>query len=194
MSGEQSRRRVHELRAARTRSRSGWAPSASKTRDSTRGTSTRRASRGASRSAPRRFPTAPSSSSAPGRSRRSCGRSLRKGSSRSCSRAGRRSRRRSSKQDLVDKLLLFVAPTFSGSGPLVVPALATPQRFTRLTSRQVGEDVWSRHTCASRNLSSCSQGSCVRWEGLRPSRTGGSGSSRRPRSRSAARSRSTASA
>jgi diaminohydroxyphosphoribosylaminopyrimidine deaminase / 5-amino-6-(5-phosphoribosylamino)uracil reductase len=43
--------------------------------------------------------------------------------------------------DLVDKLLLFVAPTISGSGPLVVPALETPHRFTRLTSRQVGEDV-----------------------------------------------------
>ena len=43
--------------------------------------------------------------------------------------------------DFVDKLLLFVAPTFSGTGPLVVPALETPYRFTRLTSRQVGEDV-----------------------------------------------------
>jgi diaminohydroxyphosphoribosylaminopyrimidine deaminase / 5-amino-6-(5-phosphoribosylamino)uracil reductase len=43
--------------------------------------------------------------------------------------------------DLVDKLLLFVAPTISGSGPLVVPALETPHRFTRLTSRQVGADV-----------------------------------------------------
>ena len=43
--------------------------------------------------------------------------------------------------DFVDKLLLFVAPTFSGVGPLVVPALETPYRFTRLTSRQVGEDV-----------------------------------------------------
>jgi diaminohydroxyphosphoribosylaminopyrimidine deaminase/5-amino-6-(5-phosphoribosylamino)uracil reductase len=43
--------------------------------------------------------------------------------------------------EFVDKLLLFVAPTFSGIGPLVVPALETPYRFTRLTSRQVGEDV-----------------------------------------------------
>ena len=41
----------------------------------------------------------------------------------------------------VDKLLLFVAPAFSGSGPLVVPGLDVPYRFTRLTSRQVGEDV-----------------------------------------------------
>jgi diaminohydroxyphosphoribosylaminopyrimidine deaminase/5-amino-6-(5-phosphoribosylamino)uracil reductase len=41
----------------------------------------------------------------------------------------------------VDKLLLFVAPVFSGTGPLVVPELDVPYRFTRLTSRQLGEDV-----------------------------------------------------
>lgn len=42
---------------------------------------------------------------------------------------------------LVDKLLLFVAPTLSGEGPLVVPGLEQPLRLSRLTSRQVGEDV-----------------------------------------------------
>lgn len=42
---------------------------------------------------------------------------------------------------LVDKLLLFVAPTLAGDGPLVVPGLEQPIRLTRLTSRQVGEDV-----------------------------------------------------
>ena len=42
---------------------------------------------------------------------------------------------------LVDKLLLFVAPTLSGDGPLVVPGLEQPLRLTHLTSRQVGEDV-----------------------------------------------------
>ena len=42
---------------------------------------------------------------------------------------------------LVDKLLLFVAPTLAGDGPLVVPGLEQPIRMTRLTSRQVGEDV-----------------------------------------------------
>ena len=41
----------------------------------------------------------------------------------------------------VDKLLLFVAPVFSGTGPLVVPELDVPARFMHLTSRQVGEDV-----------------------------------------------------
>jgi diaminohydroxyphosphoribosylaminopyrimidine deaminase/5-amino-6-(5-phosphoribosylamino)uracil reductase len=45
------------------------------------------------------------------------------------------------KGGFVDKLLLFVAPTFSGTGSLVVPALETPYRFTHLTSRQVGDDV-----------------------------------------------------
>ena len=43
--------------------------------------------------------------------------------------------------DLVDKLLLFVAPTLAGDGPLVVPGLAGPLRLTHLASRQVGEDV-----------------------------------------------------
>ena len=42
---------------------------------------------------------------------------------------------------LVDKLLLFVAPTLSGDGPLAVPELAGSLRLSHLTSRQVGEDV-----------------------------------------------------
>ena len=42
---------------------------------------------------------------------------------------------------LVDKLLLFVAPTLAGEGPFVVPGLAGPLRLSHLTSRQVGEDV-----------------------------------------------------
>jgi diaminohydroxyphosphoribosylaminopyrimidine deaminase / 5-amino-6-(5-phosphoribosylamino)uracil reductase len=42
---------------------------------------------------------------------------------------------------LVDKLLLFVAPTLSGEGPFVVPGLAGPLRLSHLTSRQVGDDV-----------------------------------------------------
>ena len=42
---------------------------------------------------------------------------------------------------LVDKLLLFVAPALSGDGPLVLPGLERPLRLVRLTSRQVGDDV-----------------------------------------------------
>ena len=42
---------------------------------------------------------------------------------------------------LVDKLLLFVAPTLSGIGPLVVPRLDRPLRLMRLTSTQVDGDV-----------------------------------------------------
>jgi diaminohydroxyphosphoribosylaminopyrimidine deaminase / 5-amino-6-(5-phosphoribosylamino)uracil reductase len=42
---------------------------------------------------------------------------------------------------LVDKLLLFVAPTLSGAGPLVVPGLDQPVRLRHLTSTSVGEDV-----------------------------------------------------
>lgn len=43
--------------------------------------------------------------------------------------------------DLVDKVLLFVAPVLGGSGPTFVPALPSPRALTRLASRQVGEDV-----------------------------------------------------
>jgi diaminohydroxyphosphoribosylaminopyrimidine deaminase / 5-amino-6-(5-phosphoribosylamino)uracil reductase len=42
---------------------------------------------------------------------------------------------------VVDKLLLFVAPTLAGAGPSLVEALETPLDLVRLTSRQVGEDV-----------------------------------------------------
>jgi len=42
---------------------------------------------------------------------------------------------------LVDKLLLFVAPTLSGAGPGILDALDTPLSLTRLTSRPVGADV-----------------------------------------------------
>jgi diaminohydroxyphosphoribosylaminopyrimidine deaminase / 5-amino-6-(5-phosphoribosylamino)uracil reductase len=42
---------------------------------------------------------------------------------------------------LVDKLLLFVAPTLSGAGPGLVESLSRPLALTRLSSRQVGQDV-----------------------------------------------------
>lgn len=42
---------------------------------------------------------------------------------------------------LVDKLLLFVAPALSGSGPGLADNLDAPLTLTRLTSTPVGEDV-----------------------------------------------------
>jgi len=42
---------------------------------------------------------------------------------------------------LVDKLLLFVAPTLSGSGPGLADRLDVPLTFAHLTSRSVGDDV-----------------------------------------------------
>src|SRR6185503_4146638 len=42
---------------------------------------------------------------------------------------------------LVDKLLLFVAPTLSGTGPGVLESLGEPIQLTHLSSRQVAEDV-----------------------------------------------------
>ena len=42
--------------------------------------------------------------------------------------------------DLVDKLMLFVAPTLSGDGPGLVSALPDAVALTRLSARPVGED------------------------------------------------------
>jgi diaminohydroxyphosphoribosylaminopyrimidine deaminase/5-amino-6-(5-phosphoribosylamino)uracil reductase len=45
-------------------------------------------------------------------------------------------------EDLVDKLLIFVAPTFGGAGPAGLAArLASPRPLSHLTARVVGEDV-----------------------------------------------------
>jgi diaminohydroxyphosphoribosylaminopyrimidine deaminase/5-amino-6-(5-phosphoribosylamino)uracil reductase len=44
--------------------------------------------------------------------------------------------------DLVDKILLFVAPTLAGAGPTALPAaLGSPRTIARLRTRQVGADV-----------------------------------------------------
>jgi diaminohydroxyphosphoribosylaminopyrimidine deaminase/5-amino-6-(5-phosphoribosylamino)uracil reductase len=43
--------------------------------------------------------------------------------------------------DLVDKLLLFVAPILSGSGPLLLRDLAAPRTLSHLTAEPVGADV-----------------------------------------------------
>jgi diaminohydroxyphosphoribosylaminopyrimidine deaminase/5-amino-6-(5-phosphoribosylamino)uracil reductase len=42
---------------------------------------------------------------------------------------------------LVDKLLVFVAPKLSGAGPQLVDTLPEPVSLTRLSARRVGEDV-----------------------------------------------------
>jgi diaminohydroxyphosphoribosylaminopyrimidine deaminase / 5-amino-6-(5-phosphoribosylamino)uracil reductase len=43
--------------------------------------------------------------------------------------------------DLIDKLLVFVAPTLAGDGPGLVAGLASPLALRHLRSEQVGEDV-----------------------------------------------------
>jgi diaminohydroxyphosphoribosylaminopyrimidine deaminase/5-amino-6-(5-phosphoribosylamino)uracil reductase len=43
--------------------------------------------------------------------------------------------------DLVDKLLVFLAPVLAGTGPHLLGALAAPIDAARLASRQVGEDI-----------------------------------------------------
>ena len=44
-------------------------------------------------------------------------------------------------EGLVDRLLLFVAPTLAGDGPLLVAGLEAPLDLSRLTARGVGGDV-----------------------------------------------------
>ena len=44
-------------------------------------------------------------------------------------------------RDLVDKLLVFVAPTLAGAGAGLVPALRSPRSLSRLVARPVGRDV-----------------------------------------------------
>jgi diaminohydroxyphosphoribosylaminopyrimidine deaminase/5-amino-6-(5-phosphoribosylamino)uracil reductase len=44
-------------------------------------------------------------------------------------------------RDLVDKLLVFVAPHLSGGGPHLLGDLAAPVELVRLTAEPVGDDV-----------------------------------------------------
>ena len=44
-------------------------------------------------------------------------------------------------QDLVDKLLLFVAPTLAGAGPTTLGALPHPVELLRLSALSVGDDI-----------------------------------------------------
>jgi diaminohydroxyphosphoribosylaminopyrimidine deaminase/5-amino-6-(5-phosphoribosylamino)uracil reductase len=43
--------------------------------------------------------------------------------------------------DLVDKLLVFVAPRLAGGGPVLVDSLPVPVELSRLDATPVGEDV-----------------------------------------------------
>jgi diaminohydroxyphosphoribosylaminopyrimidine deaminase/5-amino-6-(5-phosphoribosylamino)uracil reductase len=45
------------------------------------------------------------------------------------------------KQDLVDKVLVFVAPKLSGDGPTMLAGLPGKLELTRLDAREIGEDV-----------------------------------------------------
>jgi diaminohydroxyphosphoribosylaminopyrimidine deaminase/5-amino-6-(5-phosphoribosylamino)uracil reductase len=44
-------------------------------------------------------------------------------------------------EDLVDQVLLFVTPRLGGAGPLFAPELAAPVELRRLTAASVGDDV-----------------------------------------------------
>jgi diaminohydroxyphosphoribosylaminopyrimidine deaminase / 5-amino-6-(5-phosphoribosylamino)uracil reductase len=44
-------------------------------------------------------------------------------------------------EDLVDKVLVFIAPKLSGAGPWLLDEAVAPRRLTRLEARPIGEDV-----------------------------------------------------
>jgi diaminohydroxyphosphoribosylaminopyrimidine deaminase/5-amino-6-(5-phosphoribosylamino)uracil reductase len=44
-------------------------------------------------------------------------------------------------RDVVDKLLVFVAPTIAGEGPTLLASVSRPVPLRRLQARPVGEDV-----------------------------------------------------
>ena len=122
-----------------TPSRSGWAPSGSRTRGSTRATSTRRGSRAGSRSGAGRSPRAPSSSSAPAPLEDELRALAADGVQSLLLEGGPTLARAFLEAGLVDKLLLFVAPTLSGDGPLRRPrprAAAPPDAPDKPSSRR----------------------------------------------------------
>ena len=45
------------------------------------------------------------------------------------------------REDLVDKLLLFVAPLVGGNGPRFAPELPAPVALERFAAEQVGDDL-----------------------------------------------------
>lgn len=45
------------------------------------------------------------------------------------------------REDLIDKLLVFIAPSVSGDGPALFAGGVSPSKLTRLEARAIGEDV-----------------------------------------------------
>jgi diaminohydroxyphosphoribosylaminopyrimidine deaminase/5-amino-6-(5-phosphoribosylamino)uracil reductase len=45
------------------------------------------------------------------------------------------------REDLVDKVMLFVAPTIGRNGPVFAPELLAPVPLRRFTAEQVGDDL-----------------------------------------------------
>jgi pyrimidine deaminase RibD-like protein len=141
ISGEESRRLVHELRRRRMPWRSGWVRCARTIRGSTRVTFRSCGSRGGSRSGWGRCRRGRSSSCCPARPTRSSAAWPRKACSRSSSRAARRSRPAFLERDLIDKLLVFVAPALSGSGPRLFGDFSRPVELMDVRVRSVGADL-----------------------------------------------------
>ena len=141
ISGEESRRRVHELRARTDAVAVGMGTvRADDPRLDARGVDVARQ--------PRRIafgrgplPAGSGSSCAAARSPTSCRRSPREGVQSLLLEGGPTLARAFLAEDLVDKLLVFVAPTVSGAGLRMLRELPEPLALSRLTAEPIGRDV-----------------------------------------------------
>ena len=175
VSGEESRRLVHELRAASDAVAVGMGTvRAEHPRLDARDVA-RRAAAAPARVRPRaRSPRARSSSCARARSRRSSRRSRRRASSRCCSRAARRSRRRSSRPSWSTSCCSSSRRRSRATGRGLLGDLHVSRwSCSTLTRGRSARTSCSRRTLAravsarARSLDACSRASCERSDGRR---------------------------
>ena len=77
-------------------------------------------------------------------------------------------------EGLVDKLLVFVAPSLAGAGPVAVAGLDTPATLRRLTARRVGQDLLVCRLCPRTLIASSTCSRTGSAAGCRPTSSGAS--------------------
>ena len=126
---------------SRTRSRSGWGPCGPMRRGSTRGTSRSCGSRGGSRSAAGRCPPESELELRAGALADELDALAAEGVQSLLLEGGPTLATAFLEAGLVDKLLVFVAPTLSGDGPRFLGELPSPRPLLHVSARPIGADV-----------------------------------------------------